>query len=1463
MVPVYVLMAGQTWTDLMYRMMDAEYKWSSLYFVFVMVVMNFWILNLFVAVINEMFAKIREESEQSSAFAPHYAKDENKAPCESKIAHRKQAWLDVCEFFWVIVIIVDIVIQCLPRYESPQARLDHIETLEFICSLVFAFDIVTRFLIYLPEYQEFFKSKKNMVDLFLVIATLIIHIPAIRQSSVYKYLTIFRVLRIYRPIIYYERLRSLIERVIGSWAGLSNLILFIGLFLAMVSVMAGFLFREILLPLVLGGNGPVMTFQDFYLSYLGVYQLFSGENWTDILYSAMGAEVPWCQVVFAAVFLIAFYSVANFILVNMLIAIIMENFEEKSDDVKRAQQIGNVVAKSGLNPEDQGKVKVYLERFRKPHPRSIGEQQYNDIWEKIRNAGGEKDWERIMDHLKKSFNPYPKSIDKQKVREIASNSNFTEEEQKIIREYLEEYFYETLNDQEMHRISVRQLLVGDTPPKETETNSAQETTTNSAQETTTGGELSSDHSSSSQGNTTFADKSLLIFSRKNTFRCFLQSFVEPHQKIRDGDPPKNKVLRRSFNAFITLAILASVIVAAITTPVWSLEQSKLEPADRSSVIRITDIAFPVIFTLEFVLRVIADGLLFTPDAYLKSIWNWLDTLVLVSMYVPLFANTSNSRGYPRFFRSLKSLRALRLVNRSSYIKETFHAVLVAGFPQLLSAVMLSLALLIPFAIYGLNLFKGLLFSCNDNGNTINTLYDCRVEFTNSDDVLMPRVWSNPTVYSFDNFFASLLILFEIVSQEGWIDVMSSARDIVGLGMQPNTDASRYNGIFFVLFNLAGGYFVVSLFVATIIENYTKRIGTASMTAPQKAWMDMKKLLRSTKMSKSTLPEDSQDRFCYGIASPKRDWLPRLLTFVTMLLAIALMSEHVNSGYWEGTKNWIYLPLLLFYIAEIFIRLRGLGWRLFMTSRWSIYNSVISITAFITTIIRLCGLSPQPLIQVQKLFLVAILVRLVPQNDKLNQLFTTMVASFKSIASLFSVWLIVFAVYAVMFMEMFGLTAYGPNGSNNVNFRGFGITMLMMARMSTGEGWNDLMHDFALNPPNCVNHRENYLTSDCGSTPWAYSLFISFNVVSMYIFTNMFIVVVMHNFSYVYLISSDLPSINRMQLRSFKETWALFDKDRTGYIQEENIEEFLKKLRGAFDMRIYGGSHKMGGLVKLLKGKTDSDNAILEAYRNRTESTESALVEQGFRPPLTGPATSQVSPDRGLEPYLVGLNYDLSDLYPKIIGGDIDKEKIKRKLWIFNTVYAEAVMSMESEEKSTDFEKGHARTVDKISFEKMLDIVVRNTLLKDDQYFSIAETLRHKKTMDQVRIYTDVVNYRRVLHGFILRVTFLRHYKKVKEIRANAANSNLTGNTDSSQRNRKAGELIEIDELRKTCRNRLFSLSKLSIADKITKRHKKTMDKDGDKNGGKNRVKDGDEDRIDFEDILKTISEMEKNESFKT
>lgn len=46
-----------------------------------------------------------------------------------------------------------------------------------------------------------------------------------------------------------------------------------------------------------------------------------------------------------------------------------------------------------------------------------------------------------------------------------------------------------------------------------------------------------------------------------------------------------------------------------------------------------------------------------------------------------------------------------------------------------------------------------------------------------------------------------------------------------------------------------------------------------------------------------------------------------------------------------------------------------------------------------------------------------------------------------------------------------------------------------------------MHDYTIAEPLC-SPSQSYLFSDCGSPPYAFVLFITWNVISMYIFLNM-------------------------------------------------------------------------------------------------------------------------------------------------------------------------------------------------------------------------------------------------------------------------------------------------------------------------------------------------------------------------
>lgn len=222
---------------------------------------------------------------------------------------------------------------------------------------------------------------------------------------------------------------------------------------------------------------------------------------------------------------------------------------------------------------------------------------------------------------------------------------------------------------------------------------------------------------------------------------------------------------------------------------------------------------------------------------------------------------------------------------------------------------MSLSLLFPFAVYGLNLFNGQMELCNDTTSTLisNLSTDCVGEYQNSPYawlVYAPREYSNP-YYNFDDFGNSLFILFQIVSQEGWTDVMWSAMSSAGQGMQSVPFASQGNAVFFIIFNLLGAVFVLTLFVSVFMRNYTEQTGVAFLTADQRSWLELRKLLRQ--ISPSKRPSDKPDQlwrtWCYRIAVKKHGkWQKTMTTVLCLHLVLLVLEWYPQVKWWEITRG---------------------------------------------------------------------------------------------------------------------------------------------------------------------------------------------------------------------------------------------------------------------------------------------------------------------------------------------------------------------------------------------------------------------------------------------------------------------------------------------------------------------------------------------------------------------------------
>ncbi|KAM3465829.1 hypothetical protein MY5147_009198 [Beauveria neobassiana] len=525
------------------------------------------------------------------------------------------------------------------------------------------------------------------------------------------------------------------------------------------------------------------------------------------------------------------------------------------------------------------------------------------------------------------------------------------------------------------------------------------------------------------------------------------------------------------------------------------------------------------------------------------------------------------------------------------------------------AAFVSISLLIPFAIYGLNIFNGKMISCND-GDGITRLAQCFGEYGSTpfkDDwvMLAPRVADN-SYFKFDDFGSSLFTLYQIVSQEGWTDVSFAAQAITGRGLQPQDLAAQGNAMFFVVFNLLATVFILTLFISVFMRNYTEQTGVAFLTAEQRSWLELKKLLRRISPSKSSYDDKGKEwkRWCHKRAIEKRGKWYQMITVVLVLHLVLLIAEFNNEPrWWARTREFVSLLFILIYMSNIAIRIFGLGWSRFRKSSWDLYALVVVSGAFIATLsLLIASTRGQAYEQLYKTFLVAIILLLIPRNDALDQLFKTAAASLTVISNLLATWLVLFLVFAIAMTQAFSLTRFGGQETSDLNFRTVPNALILLFRMSLGEGWNEIMEDYAgIEPPLCVKD-STFFDSDCGSKPWARILFVGWNIISMYIFVNLFVSLIYESFSYVYQRSSSMAVVDRDEIRRFKEAWRSVDSAGTGYITKSQFPRLLGELSGIFQMRIYDPEDSVsqildhvqndGGMSRhssVVVSKTDSKN----------------------------------------------------------------------------------------------------------------------------------------------------------------------------------------------------------------------------------------------------------------------------------
>ena len=271
-----------------------------------------------------------------------------------------------------------------------------------------------------------------------------------------------------------------------------------------------------------------------------------------------------------------------------------------------------------------------------------------------------------------------------------------------------------------------------------------------------------------------------------------------------------------FDKFILFIIFANCISLAVEDP--SLE----EP---DPFIEGLDMSFLVIFSIEMVLKIIAMGFALEAHSYLRDPWNILDFSVVILGWFSLSASSLNISA----IRVIRILRPLRTLNSLQGMRGLV-LTLLNSLPSMLNILLLFLFTLLIFGTIGVQLFKGMfqtrcvridtIGSINPDGESMEVFYTnldgdevfCLHEEASSASFICPDTYEclirdNPGVgmQNWDNIFWAMLTQFELITLEGWSDVMYKVRNANG--------GNQMSDFFFYLSVILGAFFVLNLMIA--------------------------------------------------------------------------------------------------------------------------------------------------------------------------------------------------------------------------------------------------------------------------------------------------------------------------------------------------------------------------------------------------------------------------------------------------------------------------------------------------------------------------------------------------------------------------------------------------------------------------------------------------------------------------
>uniref|UniRef100_A0A8D2CJS4 Voltage-dependent L-type calcium channel subunit alpha n=1 Tax=Sus scrofa TaxID=9823 RepID=A0A8D2CJS4_PIG len=1190
MLTVFQCITMEGWTDVLYWVNDAVGRdWPWIYFVTLIIIGSFFVLNLVLGVLSGEFSKEREKAKARGDFQKLREKqqleedlkgyldwitqaedidpenedegmDEEKPrnmsmptsetesvntenvaggdiegeSCGARLAHRIskskfsrywRRWNRFCRrkcraavkssiFYWLVIFLVflNTLTIASEHYNQPRWLTEVQDTANKALLALFTAEMLLK--MYSLGLQAYFVSLFNRFDCFIVcggiLETILVETKVMSPLGI-SVLRCVRLLRIFKITRYWNSLSNLVASLLNSVRSIASLLLLLFLFIIIFSLLGMQLF---------GGkfNFDEMqtrrsTFDNFPQSLLTVFQILTGEDWNSVMYDGiMAYGGPSFPGMLVCIYFIILFICGNYILLNVFLAIAVDNLAD-AESLTSAQK-----------EEEEEKERKKLARTASPEKKqevvekpAVEETKEEKIELKSITADGESPpaTKINMDDLQPNENEdkcsYPNP-------ETAGEEDEEEPEMPV-----------GPRPRPLSELHLKEKAV---PMPEA--------------------------------------SAFFIFSPNNRFR------LQCHRIVNDS----------IFTNLILFFILLSSISLAAEDPVQ-------HTSFRNHILGNADYVFTSIFTLEIILKMTAYGAFLHKGSFCRNYFNILDLLV-VAVSLISFGIQSSAINVVKILRVLRVLRPLRAINRAKGLKHVVQCVFVA-IRTIGNIVIVTTLLQFMFACIGVQLFKGKLYTCSDSSK--QTEAECKGNYITYKDgevdhpIIQPRSWEN-SKFDFDNVLAAMMALFTVSTFEGWPELLYRSIDSHTEDKGPIYNYRVEISVFFIIYIIIIAFFMMNIFVGFVIVTFQEQgeqeYKNCELDKNQRQCVEY--ALKARPLRRYIPKNQHQYKVWYVVNSTYFEYL----MFVLILLnTICLAMQHYGqSCLFKVAMNVLNMLFTGLFTVEMILKLIAFKPKGYFSDPWNVFDFLIVIGSVIDVILSetnhyFCDAwntfdalivvgsivdiaitevnnaeeNSRISITFFRLFRVMRLVKLLSRGEGIRTLLWTFIKSFQALPYVALLIVMLFFIYAVIGMQVFGKIALNDTTeiNRNNNFQTFPQAVLLLFRCATGEAWQDIM--LACMPgKKCAPESEPGNSTEgetpCGSS-FAVFYFISFYMLCAFLIINLFVAVIMDNFDYL---TRDWSILGPHHLDEFKRIWAEYDPEAKGRIKHLDVVTLLRRIQ---------------------------------------------------------------------------------------------------------------------------------------------------------------------------------------------------------------------------------------------------------------------------------------------------------------